>query len=93
MEMLVEYGSDPRFPRARASEYSTERWQSYLLSSEWVQELPCRYGRHIRIVNSKGVNASFDQVETIRRFGIEPISDLLQFRSAIPSSYLLTVYI
>jgi hypothetical protein len=35
---LGEHGSDPYFPRARAPEYSTERGQAYLLSSEWVQE-------------------------------------------------------
>ena len=57
-----------------------ERGQSYLLSSEWVQELPCRYGRHIRRVNSNEVNGSFDQVETIRRFGIEPKLGQLQFQ-------------
>ncbi len=48
-KILGEYGSDPYFPRARAPEYSMERGQAYLLSSEWVQELPCRSGRHIRI--------------------------------------------
>ena len=47
--MLGEHGSDLQFPRARASEYSAEREQAYLLSSEWVQEFPCRYGRHARI--------------------------------------------
>lgn len=47
-----EYGSDPCFPRARASEYSMERGQAYLLSSERVQELPCRSGRHIRFEGS-----------------------------------------
>ena len=45
---LGEHGSDPQFPRARASEYSAERGQAYLLSSEWVQEFPCCYGRHAR---------------------------------------------
>ena len=46
---LGEYGSDLQFPRARAPEYSAERGQAYLLSSEWVQESPCRSGRHARI--------------------------------------------
>ena len=46
--MLGEHGSDLQFPRARASEYSAERGQAYLLSSEWVQEFPCRSGRHAR---------------------------------------------
>ena len=46
---LGEHGSDLQFPRARASEYSAERGQAYLLSSEWVQEFPCRSGRHARI--------------------------------------------
>lgn len=45
---LGEHGSDLHFPRARASEYSAERGQAYLLSSEWVQEFPCRSGRHAR---------------------------------------------
>ena len=54
IERLGEHGSDPRFPRARASEYSTERGQSYLLSSEWVQELPCRYGRQTLPINGIG---------------------------------------
>ena len=49
---LGEHGSDPYFPRARASEYSTERGQAYLLSSERVQEFPCRYGRHARFRGS-----------------------------------------
>ena len=62
---LVEHGSDPCFPRARASEYSTERGQAYLLSSEWVQELPCRYGRHIRLVNSNEVNGSFETMSKL----------------------------
>ena len=34
---LGEHGSDLYFPRARASEYSTERGQAYLLSKG-----PCR---------------------------------------------------
>lgn|GEM_PF-3176714 len=42
----VSVGSDPYFPRARAPQYSMERWRAYLLSSEWVQEYPHRYGRH-----------------------------------------------
>ena len=63
--IIVEHGSDPRFPRARASEYSTERGQAYLLSSEWVQELPCRYGRHIRLVNSNEVNGSFETMSKL----------------------------
>lgn len=46
---LGEHGSDLQFPRARAPEYSAERGQAYLLSSEWVQESPCRSGRHARI--------------------------------------------
>ena len=46
---LGEQGSDLQFPRARAPEYSAERGQAYLLSSEWVQESPCRSGRHARI--------------------------------------------
>ena len=46
--MLGEHGSDLQFPRARAPEYSAERGQAYLLSSEWVQESPCRSGRHAR---------------------------------------------
>ena len=46
--MLGEHGSDLQFPRARAPEYSAERGQAYLLSSEWVQEFPCRSGRHAR---------------------------------------------
>lgn len=41
-----EYSSDPKFPKARALKYSAERGQAYLLCSEWVQELPCRYGRY-----------------------------------------------
>ena len=45
---LGEHGSDLQFPRARAPEYSAERGQAYLLSSEWVQEFPCRSGRHAR---------------------------------------------
>ena len=45
---LGEYGSDLQFPRARAPEYSEERERAYLLSSEWVQELPRCSGRHIR---------------------------------------------
>ena len=46
---LGEHGSDLQFPRARAPEYSAERGQAYLLSSERVQESPCRSGRHARI--------------------------------------------
>ena len=46
--MLGEHGSDLQFPRARAPEYNAERGQAYLLSSEWVQEFPCRSGRHAR---------------------------------------------
>ena len=45
---LGEYGSDLPFPRARAPEYRAERGRAYLLSSERVQELPRRSGRHIR---------------------------------------------
>ena len=45
---LGEHGSDRQFPRARAPEYSAKRGQAYLLSSERVQEFPCRYGRHAR---------------------------------------------
>ena len=41
-----EYDSYPEFPKARALQYSKERGQAYLLCSGWVQELPCRYGRH-----------------------------------------------
>ena len=47
-KMLGEHGSDLQFPRARAPEYSAERERAYLLSSEWVQELPRCSGRHIR---------------------------------------------
>src|ERR1035437_607529 len=43
-----EYGNYPEFPKARALQYNKERGQTYLLCSGWVQELPCRYGRHIR---------------------------------------------
>ena len=49
---LGEHGSDLHFPRARAPEYSAERGQAYLLSSERVQELPCRSGRHVRFEGS-----------------------------------------
>ena len=63
-----------------------ERGQAYLLSSERVQELPCRYGRQARLVNSNGVNGSFDVVETIRRFGFEPRFGPLQLqKTAVPS--------
>ncbi len=48
--MLGECGSDLHFPRARAPEYSAERGSAYLLSSEWVQEFPDRYGRHAHLV-------------------------------------------
>ena len=41
-----KHSSYPEFPRARAFQYSQERKQAYLLCSERVQELPCRYGRH-----------------------------------------------
>ena len=44
--IIDEYGNDPEFPKARALQYSKERGQAYLLCSGWVQELPCRYGRH-----------------------------------------------
>ncbi len=70
--MLVELGSDPCFPRARASEYSTERGRAYLLSSERVQESPRRYGRQARLADSNGACESFDKVETIEGFGFEP---------------------
>jgi hypothetical protein len=65
---LGEHGSDPYFPRARASEYSTERGQAYLLSSERVQEFPCRYGRHARIANSGELATVSTFVETIPWF-------------------------
>ena len=48
LEKLGECGSDPYFPRARAPKYRMERGQAYLLSSEWVQEYPRRFGRHTR---------------------------------------------
>jgi hypothetical protein len=46
-----EYGNYPEFPKARALQYNKERGQAYLLCSGWVQELPCRYGRHTRPTN------------------------------------------
>ncbi len=49
-----------------------ERGQAYLLSSERVQELPCRYGRQARPADSNGVCGSFDEVETIEGIGVEP---------------------
>ena len=45
-ESQSEHSSDPEFPKARALKYNAERGQAYLLCSEWVQELPCRYGRY-----------------------------------------------
>ena len=48
LEKIRWGGSDPYFPRARAPKYSMERGRAYLLSSEWVQEYPRRYGRHTR---------------------------------------------
>ena len=44
--IIGEYGNYPEFPKARALQYNKERGQAYLLCSGWVQELPCRYGRH-----------------------------------------------
>jgi hypothetical protein len=62
--MLGEYGSDLPFPRARAPEYRAKRGRAYLLSSEWVQELPRRSGRHIRFEGSE-LNRNFRPIAAL----------------------------
>ena len=69
-----EYGSDPCFPRARAPEYSMERGQAYLLSSEWVQELPCRSGRHIRSEGPESNRTNYTHCRQIARNTSYPIT-------------------